>query len=115
MSFAQGQGSSQALSDVREPSPPPKMNAPPRATTRKRRRGKVKFEPRPPMTLGNAAAARVRLVVWCKACRYQVEPDAAEQAQRYGAETPVLAWHARLVCSQCGGRGVDMMVTGERR
>jgi hypothetical protein len=27
------------------------------------------------MTLGNAAAARVRLIVWCKECRHQVEPD----------------------------------------
>jgi hypothetical protein len=27
------------------------------------------------MTLGNAAAARVRLIVWCKDCRHQVEPD----------------------------------------
>jgi hypothetical protein len=26
------------------------------------------------MTLGNAAAARVRLIVWCKACQHQAEP-----------------------------------------
>ena len=26
------------------------------------------------MTLGNAAAAPVRLIVWCKACQHQVEP-----------------------------------------
>jgi hypothetical protein len=42
------------------------------------------------MTLGNAAAVHVRLVVWCKDCRHQVEPDAAEMAARYGAETTVL-------------------------
>jgi hypothetical protein len=36
----------------------------------------------PPMTLGNAAAARVRLIVWCKECRQQVEPDPAEMAAR---------------------------------
>ena len=41
------------------------------------------------MTLGNAAAARVRLIVWCKACGRRVEPDAAEMAERYGAETTV--------------------------
>ena len=51
------------------------------------------------MTLGNAAAARVRLIVWCKECSHQVEPDPAEMAQRYGAETPVLDWRERLVCS----------------
>jgi hypothetical protein len=44
----------------------------------------------PPMTLGNAAAARVRLIVWGKGCQHQVEPDPAEMAARYGAEMPVL-------------------------
>ena len=44
----------------------------------------------PPMTLGNAAAARVRLIVWCKACRHQVDPDPAEMVARYGADTPAL-------------------------
>jgi hypothetical protein len=28
----------------------------------------MKSRPGPPMTLGNAVAARVRLIVWCKAC-----------------------------------------------
>jgi len=50
----------------------------------------MKSEPGPPMTLGAAAAAQVRLIVWCKACQHQVEPDPAEMAARYGAETPVL-------------------------
>jgi hypothetical protein len=36
-------------------------------------------------------------------------------AARYGAETGVLEWRDRLVCSRCGGREVDMVVTGERR
>ena len=66
----------------------------------------------PPMTLGNAAAARVRLIVWCKACRHRVEPDPAEQARRYGAETPVPEWRERLVCSACGSRDIDMVVSG---
>jgi hypothetical protein len=34
------------------------------------------------MTLGNAAAARVRLIVWCLYCRHQVRPDPAEMAER---------------------------------
>jgi hypothetical protein len=76
---------------------------------------KVKSEPGPPMTLGGAAAARVRLIVWCKDCQHQVEPDPGEMAQRYGAATTVLDWSARLVCSCCGSRQVDMVVTGERR
>jgi len=40
------------------------------------------------MTLGNAAAARVRLIVRCLNCRHQVEPDPAETAEQYGPETP---------------------------
>jgi hypothetical protein len=50
------------------------------------------------MTLGVAATAQVRLIVWCKERQHQVEPDPAEMAARYGAETPVLDWRepARL-------------------
>jgi hypothetical protein len=66
----------------------------------------------PPMTLGNAAAAGVRLVVWCGDCRRQVEPDPAEMAERYGADMTVPDWHARLTCSGCGSRQVDFVVTG---
>src|SRR6516165_3316215 len=50
----------------------------------------MKSPPGPPMTLGKAAAARVRLIVWCKACGHQVEPDPAHMARRYGAGTSVL-------------------------
>ena len=37
----------------------------------------VKSYSGPPMTLG-AAAAHVRLIVWCKGCQHQVEPNPAE-------------------------------------
>jgi hypothetical protein len=69
----------------------------------------------PPMTLGNAAGARVRLIVWCKACGHEVEPDAGEMAQRCGAKTAVPEWRKRLVCSRCGSRNVDIVVTGTER
>ena len=75
----------------------------------------MRSEPGPPMTLGRAAAAHVRFMVWCKACGYRAEPDPSEQARWYGPETPVPDWHARLVCSQCDSRDVDMVVTGQRR
>jgi hypothetical protein len=75
----------------------------------------LRSEPGPPMTLGAAAAAGVRLIVWCKACQHQVEPDPAEMAAHYGAETPVLDWREKLVCSRCGGRQADMVVSGTRR
>jgi hypothetical protein len=68
----------------------------------------------PPMTLGNAAAAHVRLIVWCKACQHQVEPDPAEMAEAM-AETTVPDWRERLVCSRCGSRNVDMVVSGTKR
>jgi hypothetical protein len=67
------------------------------------------------MTLGNAAASRVRLIVWCRGCRYQVEPDPAELAARFGAEMTVPEWHGRLVCSNCGSRQVDFVATGAKR
>jgi hypothetical protein len=54
------------------------------------------------MTLGNAAAARVRLIVWCKDCRHQIEPDPAEMAQRYGAETTVLDWRPETLDARVG-------------
>ena len=34
----------------------------------------------PPMTLEAAAAAGVRLIVWCQACQHQIEPDPGELA-----------------------------------
>ena len=52
------------------------------------------------MTLGGAAAAQLRFIVWCKDCRHRVEPDPAEQTLRDGARTAVLDWRARLVCSR---------------
>jgi hypothetical protein len=67
-----------------------------------------------PMTLGAAAAARVRLIVWCRDCRHQVEPDPAAMAERYGADLAVPVWHKRLVCGQCGSRQIDFVATGAK-
>ena len=55
----------------------------------------MKSEPGPPMTLGNAAAARVRLIVWCKDCLASVEPDRS----RYGS--PQVDMVARVKCARC--------------
>ena len=68
-----------------------------------------------PATVVVAATAKVCLIVWCKVCRHQVEPDPAEHAARYGAELPVIDWVKRLRCSQCGSRSVDFLLTGTRR
>jgi hypothetical protein len=67
------------------------------------------------MTLGGAAAAQVRLIVWCRDCHHQVEPDPVEQAERHGAEMTVPEWQERLVCSKCGGCDIDLVATGRRR
>ena len=66
------------------------------------------------MTLGSAAA-KVRLMVWCRRYVHRVEPDPAEMAARYGAGTTVIDWHRRLVCSKCGGREIDFVLTGAMR
>lgn len=68
-----------------------------------------------PMTLGNAAAAKVRLIVWCLDCHRRVEPDPREMAERYGAEMTVPDWHARLLCSGCGIGRVDFVAGTEPR
>ena len=83
-------------------------------TVERRRRGLMKSERGPPMTFGTAAVTRVRLIVWCKGCRHQVDPDPAEMAARYGSETAVPDWRERLACSRCG-RQVDMVVSGTKR
>jgi hypothetical protein len=98
---------------IREPLPPLKTYAPPRFVREGAPQG-AKSETGPPMTLGSAAAARLRLLVWCKACQHQVAPDPGEMAARYGAATSVLDWHERLVCSRCGSRQSDMVVTGTK-
>jgi len=65
-----------------------------------------------PMTLGSAAAAGNRVVVWCKDCGYLAEPHPAEMAERYGAETSVVDWHREFVCPKCGSRQIHMVLAG---
>jgi hypothetical protein len=67
------------------------------------------------MTLGNAAAAHVRLIVWCRDCLHQLEPDPAEMARRYGPDTTVPDWRKRLFCSRCGSHDTDTVVSGTKR
>jgi len=76
---------------------------------------RVKSAPSRPATLGGTAGAGTRIVVWCRSCHHQVEPDPVEMARRYGGDVSVLDWKERLVCSKCGGRAVDMVLTGSQR
>jgi hypothetical protein len=41
----------------------------------------MKSEPSPPTTLGNAAKAELRLIVWCCSCGNQVNPDLAQDGR----------------------------------
>jgi hypothetical protein len=68
-----------------------------------------------PMTLGQALAAKVRLIVWCKSCGHQAEPDVATQVAHHGSTMPVPDWARFLRCSICGEREVDFVVSGAAR
>jgi Zn finger protein HypA/HybF involved in hydrogenase expression len=69
-----------------------------------------------PATLGSVARAEIiRIIVWCKDCRHQVEPDPNEQMHRYCAEMTVIDWAARLVCGECGSHNADFVLTGALR
>ncbi len=69
---------------------------------------------RTPLTLGNAAACRARLIARCLDCQRQAKFDPTDMAERFGADTTVPDWHARLVCSECGRRRIDIVVTGTK-
>ena len=66
----------------------------------------------PLLTLGQAVAAKVRLLVWCKACLHRFEPETAALAEQHGDAMTVLAWARRLRCTQCGARDADFVVSG---
>ena len=67
-----------------------------------------KWGPAPP------PASRRGLIVRCRDCHHQVEPDPAEMAGRYGIDTTVPNWSKRLVCSQCGSRNADPVMSGPK-
>jgi hypothetical protein len=58
------------------------------------------------MTLGNAAHAHVRLIVWCRNCRHQIEPD----PRRLGAALRRRHRRPRLVgpCERMSSSAIEM-------
>ena len=66
-------------------------------------------------TLGQALAAQVRLIVWCKGCSHRAEPDVAVQVAQQGAATTVIVWARLLRCTECGARDADFVVSGATR
>ena len=68
-----------------------------------------------PMTLGQALAAHVRLIAWCKSCNHRAEPDLAIQVAQHGSGMPVPDWARLLRCTECGTRDADFVVSGAVR
>ena len=75
-------------------------------------RGKGESEP---MTLAQALAAHVRLIVWCKSCNHRAEPDLATQVAQHGAGMPVPDWARLLRCTERSARAADFVVSGAKR
>jgi hypothetical protein len=67
------------------------------------------------MTLGNAAAAHVRLIVSCGDCGHRADVQPAALAQKLGDNFPVAGVAARLRCGACGAKAVSLVVSGARR
>ena len=63
------------------------------------------------MTLVQALAAKVRLIMWCRACGHRAEPAVADQVASYGRDTAVIDWARRLRCSA----SEDVVVSGATR
>jgi hypothetical protein len=57
-----------------------------------------------PLTLGQALAAHVRLIVWCKSCNHRAEPDMTTQVAQHGSGMTVIDWARLLCCTECGAR-----------
>jgi hypothetical protein len=78
-------------------------------------RGKRRESESGPLTLRQAIAVHLRLIVWCKACQHKVEfgeAEIADQAARHGATLSVIDWAKRLRCSACGNGDADFVVSG---
>jgi hypothetical protein len=46
----------------------------------------------PPATLGSTLAANARVILMCRHCGHEAEPDLKHQILRYGAELPLPEW-----------------------
>ena len=68
-----------------------------------------------PLTLGQALAANVGIIAWCKSCNHRAEPDIATQVAHHGTGMPVIDWARLLRCTECGARDTDFVVSGTAR
>jgi hypothetical protein len=69
------------------------------------------------------SAGNARQLRCCRRARHRVVPRLwpssrarpRRTGERYGPELTLLDWRERLVCSQCGSREIDMVVSGAKR
>jgi hypothetical protein len=62
-------------------------------------------------TLGATLRAHFTLIVNCHECSRQVRPDVAVLVAAHGPDLTLPDWGARLVCSACGSRDVDFVLS----
>ena len=61
-----------------------------------------------PITLGQAVAAHVRLIVWCKNCNHKADPDITAMVAHHGSGMTVIDWARLLRCTESGARDADL-------
>ncbi len=66
--------------------------------------------PGPGVVLGDAVRDGRPLWVFCEECCHNVEVDPAALARRLGYDYPIPKLKARMRCSKCGSRAVDVRV-----
>jgi hypothetical protein len=64
----------------------------------------------PAVVLGDAVRDRRPLWVFCEVCCHNAEVDPAALARRLGYDYPIPDLKARMRCSRCGSRQVDVRV-----
>jgi hypothetical protein len=50
-----------------------------------------------------------QMYAYCNACRHSSQLDVAALRERYGSDLSLKSMRARLRCSRCGARCVDVM------
>jgi hypothetical protein len=65
-----------------------------------------------PLTLGQALAAHVRLIVWCKSCNHRAEPDIGHQGRSARRRDDRHHCARLLRCTECAARNADFVVSG---
>lgn len=63
-----------------------------------------------PVVLGDAIRDGKPLWAYCEACRHHAHVDPAKLARRLGYDAAIFDVRARMKCSRCGSREIDLRV-----